>query len=229
MGKCCGVLATCSVITVMLIATGSYFIYSYIVTSGVDLITTTMTSSVNELATLAFDEQDAAEINLAVENLAQAMRSGDVGLLDMFSEASEELEAGLMSHLTLLAFQKQYLQNLQLDEIASEPVEIFNTFMAGVINGEISESHLNQIVNNLTVMVEAKSETEENGSKSTFTYSYDTLDKEMSQDTIKQILTKMKQVADENNLQQPGEHFNLSYILKNEIVGKLNALSKVGD
>lgn len=218
MGKCCGVLAGCSVIMTIIVVAAGYFGYSYLITTGADFFASSIEASTRTMTEMTFDKDDQEEIMQAASALATVIRSGDINMIDAIRELTEQVEKQIFARAYLLAFKKQYLKASEklAEENASQAAAMVDQILLAISNESLQNAQIENITTPLTYQHEEK-QTQATGS-STITYHFTLLKPDLSPEQIAKTVEQMQKLIEENNLPVPDETFDSTAQLKAEII-----------
>ncbi|MBU1107814.1 MAG: hypothetical protein KKB51_14165 [Candidatus Riflebacteria bacterium] len=227
---CCGCFGGGCFLVVIALVVGSYFGYSFVHEKGVEFAASGLTDTVDKLTEVAFAEADREELNRIAAEVANDIRSGKIGLVEVVKETAQQLNSNLHSKAMLLAFYRKNFEQGELPEstepVASAPKELVDRLILGMIKKAVSSE---QTASLTAMLVERSTETiESNDGKSRITHSSRRLKKSLTPEDIAATLDIMRKICDDNQLPLPEADFNASDAVKNEIVSFFNKLKQLG-
>lgn len=215
---CCGCFGVGCMLVVAALVVGGYFGFNFLHDSGREYAADGLKKSVEKITEMAFNEADRVEINKAASEVAEEVRSGNIGLIDLLSQTTQQLETNLHVKSMLLAF---YRQNLIRGEAAEgTPVdESGETAIKQIIYG-MGERRISpdQIASITSLIVERYTETTGGEGKITKTISLQRLKTNLSAEELANSLELMKKIAEESQIQLPGPDFDAAEAVKGEFL-----------
>lgn len=217
---CCGCFGIGCLVLVVATVIGGYFGLGFLHDSGREYAADGLKKSVEKITELAFDETDRAEINKIAAEVAEDVRSGNIGLMDMLSKGTQQLETNLHVKSMLLAFYRQNMTNAEegvgipVDEAGGNAIK---QIIYGMSENKISTD---QIASLTALIVERYTETtgSEGDGKVKFTMSLRRLKTKLSPEELQNSLDMMKKIAEDNHIQLPGPDFDATAAVKAEFL-----------
>lgn len=221
--NCCGCLGCGCFLVVVAILVGGYFGVGFLHGQGVEFAASGLIHTVDKLTEVAFDEADREEIKLAAGEVADKIRTGEIGLLEVVQETGQQLETSLHNQAMLLAF---YRQNYELGEQpvgedgelaeASEPAELVDRLLLGMKNKQIPQDHAASLT---AILVERYTETiETKDGQGKITKSSRRLKESLTAEDKAASLELMREICETNSLPIPEEGFDRADVVKQELL-----------
>ncbi|EKD81524.1 MAG: hypothetical protein ACD_39C01768G0004 [uncultured bacterium] len=235
--NCCGIFGCGCFLIVVAVVVGGYFGVGFLHGKGVEFAASGLTHTVEKLTEMAFAEGDRKELNGLAAEVADKIRSGEIGLLEVMTETSQQLETNLHNQAMLLAF---YRQNYEPGEMpvtgaeapeaigtgTAEPAELVNRLIWGMMNKAVPQ---NQAASLTAMLVESYTETiETKDGQGRITTSSKRLKKTLTPEDKAASLELMRKICDDNGLKLPDADFNSSAAVKKEIIEFFNKLKQAG-
>lgn len=223
---CCGCFALGCLTIIVAVVVGGYFGFDYLRDSGRDLAADGLKQTVEKIAEVAFDEADRNDINRAAGEMAENVRSGEVGLVDLFSKATQHLETGLYLKSMLLAFERVNLsQGEAVDGISAEDAgsDVVKRLIYGLNENKLSTA---QIASISSMIMERYSESTGGEGEAKVTRSFRRLKTGLSVEELGRNLEMMKKICEENQLELPGPDFDAGKSVKEEFMRIFEELRK---
>ncbi|KAF1079856.1 MAG: hypothetical protein GQF41_3754 [Candidatus Rifleibacterium amylolyticum] len=237
--NCCGCFGCGCFVVIAAFLIGGYMGVDFLHGKGVEFAASGLIHTVDKLTEMAFADADREEINKAAVEVAEKIRSGEIGLMEVMTETGQKLENNLHNQAMLLAF---YRQNYELAEKpvgegaeaaettipaeAAEPAELVDRLIFGMMNKKVSKD---QTASLTAVLVERYTETVESKDGSgRITTSSRRLKKTLTPEDRAASLDMMRKICNENNLPVPGADFDRTAAVKQELLNFFADLKKAG-
>lgn len=221
---CCGCFGVGCLLIIVAAVVGSVYGFQFLHETGREYAADGLFKSVEKITELAFNDADRNEINQLAAETAEEVRSGKIGLVDLLSKATRQLETNLHVQALLLAF---YRQNKMSGEAGSglpvddEGSKIVKRLIFGMTENRISSD---QIASITSLLVERYTETTGGEGKMKVTVSLQRLKTGMSMEELKKSLAMMKEVVDETGVESPDADFDATATVKSEFIQLFNGL-----
>lgn len=228
--NCCGCFGCGCFVVIAAFLIGGYMGVDFLHGKGVEFAASGLINTVDKLTELAFADADREEINKAAVEVAEKIRSGEIGLMEVMTETGQKLENNLHNQAMLLAF---YRQNYEAAEQpsgeeaeAAEPAELVDRLIFGMMNKKVSKD---QAASLTAVLVERYTETVESKDGSgRITTSSRRLKKTLTPEDRAASLDMMRKICNENSLPVPGADFDRTAAVKQELLNFFADLKKAG-
>lgn len=228
--SCCGCFGCGCFVVIVAFLVGGYMGVDFLHGKGVEMAASGLTQTVEKLTEMAFAETDREEINRAAAEVAEKIRSGEIGLLEVVTETGQKLESNMHNQAMLLAF---YRQNYELGEKpdtenaeAAEPAQLVDRLIFGMLNKKVSQD---QAASLTAILVERYTETvESKDGKGRITRSSRRLKTSLTDEDRAASLELMRRICEENKLPVPGEDFDRTAAVKKELLDFFIDLKKAG-
>lgn len=225
---CCGCFGGGCLLVVLAIVIGGYFGYGYIHEKGVEFTASSITHTVDKLTEVAFAEADREELNQIAAEVADDIRSGKIGLLEVVSKTAEKVNSNLHNQAMLLAFYRQNFEKGELSEttesLASEPKVLVDRLIMGMMKDAVPGD---QTASLTAMLLERYTETVESKDGSgRITHSSKRLKKNLTPEDIAETINLMREICDNNKLPMPDADFDASAAVKKEIISFFEKLKK---
>jgi len=228
--SCCGCFGCGCFVVIVAFLVGGYMGVDFLHGKGVEMAASGLTQTVEKLTEMAFAETDREEINRAAAEVAEKIRSGEIGLLEVVTETGQKLESNMHNQAMLLAF---YRQNYELGEKpdtenaeAAEPAQLVDRLIFGMLNKKVSQD---QAASLTAILVERYTETvESKDGKGRITRSSRRLKTTLTDEDRAASLELMRRICEENQLPVPGEDFDRTAAVKKELLDFFIDLKKAG-
>lgn len=228
--NCCGCFGCGCFVVIAAFLIGGYMGVDFLHGKGVEFAASGLIHTVDKLTEMAFADADREEINKAAVEVAEKIRSGEIGLMEVMTETGQKLENNLHNQAMLLAF---YRQNYELAEKpvgegaeAAEPAELVDRLIFGMMSKKVSKD---QAASLTAVLVERYTETVESKDGSgRITTSSRRLKKSLTPEDRAASLDMMRKICNENNLPVPGADFDRTVAVKQELLDFFADLKKAG-
>lgn len=229
--SCCGCFGCGCFVVIVAFLVGGYMGVDFLHGKGVEMAASGLTQTVEKLTEMAFAETDREEINRAAAEVAEKIRSGEIGLLEVVTETGQKLESNMHNQAMLLAF---YRQNYELGEKldtenaeAAEPAQLVDRLIFGMLNKKVSQD---QAASLTAILVERYTETvESKDGKGRITRSSRRLKTTLTDEDRAASLELMRRICEENQLPVPGEDFDRTAAVKKELLDFFIDLKKAGE
>ncbi|OGK12234.1 MAG: hypothetical protein A2W80_02295 [Candidatus Riflebacteria bacterium GWC2_50_8] len=236
--NCCGCFGCGCFLVVVAFLVGGYFGVDFLHGKGVEFAASGLIHTVDKLTEMAFADDDRKELNVIASEVADKIRSGEIGLLEVMQETGQQLETNLHNQAMLLAF---YRQNYELAELpaaigaeasetaasgTAEPAVLVDKLIWGMMNKKVPKD---QAASLTAVLVERYTETiETKDGNGRITRSAKRLKKTLSAEDKAASLELMQKICEFNELPMPDADFNRSEAVKKEIISFFDKLKQVG-
>lgn len=228
---CCGCFGVGCLLVIVAVVVGGYFGLDFLHNWGRESAAAGMKKSVEKITEVAFNETDRVEINKIAAEVAEEVRSGKIGLLDLLSKGTQQLENNMHVKSMLLAFYRQNMtqaeasEGLPVDEAGAAAIK---QLIYGISENKIS---VDQVASITAMIVERYTETTggEGDGKVKFTVSMRRLKSHLSPEELTKSLDMMKKIAEENHIQLPGPDFDASAVVKSDFLKIFADLRKTGE
>ncbi len=215
---CCGCFGIGCFLVVVAIVAGGYFGLGFLHESGKEYAADGLEKSVQKVTELAFSDADRGEIASMATEIADRVRSGDIGLVELLANTTRQLEANLHVKAMLLAF---YRQNKLSGEagpglpVDAEGAETVRRLIYGLTENRIPVDQVGSIT---ALIVERYTETTGGEGKVKHQISMQRLKTGLTQTELKESLAMMKKVVDLNAVEAPGAAFDAEAAVKADFV-----------
>jgi len=237
--SCCGCFGCGCFVVAVAFLIGGYMGVDFLHGKGVEFAASGLTHTVEKLTEMAFADADREEINKAAAEVAEKIRSGEIGLMEVMSETGQKLENNLHNQAMLLAFYRQNYESAEtptgegaeaseatVSAEAAEPAELVDRLIFGMMNKNVSKD---QAASLTAVLVERYTETVESKDGSgRITKSSRRLKKSLTPEDKAAGLELMRKICNENNLPVPGADFDRAAAVKQELLDFFADLKKSG-
>lgn len=225
---CCGCLGCGCFLVVVAIVVGSYHGFGFLHGKGVEFAARGLTHTVDKITEMAFAEADRKELNNAAAEVAEKIRSGEIGLVGVLTETGQQLETNLHNQAMLLAFYRQNYEKGEKPEVdsdeASRPAELVDRLILGMMDKKVTRE---QAASLTAMLVERYSETiESKDGTGRITRSSRRLKKSLTPEDIAATVELMQKICDENSLPTPEAGFDRTLAVKNELLEFFENLKK---
>ncbi len=215
---CCGCFGLGCFLIVAAIVVGGYYGVNFLHESGREFAAEGLEKSVDKITQMAFSDSDRAEINLAAIEAAKDVRSGKIGLVNLLTNATGQLETNLHVKAMLLAF---YRQNKMAGEAGGGlPVDAENDQVVRRLIYGLTEKRIPiEDISSITALIfERYTETTggEGGVKRTV--SLQRLKTGLSQAELQKSLNMMKEVVERNAIESPAEDYDAAAAVKKDFL-----------
>ncbi len=216
---CCGCFGIGCLLVIVAVVVGGYFGFGFLHESGKDFAAAGLEKTVEKITQLAFNDADRTEITKAAAETADEIRSGKIGLIDLLSNTTKQLETNLHVKSMLLAFYRQNMTAAEAGEgvpIDEDGEDVVKRLIFGMTENRISAEHVASIT---ALIVERYTETTggEDG-KVKYTVSLQRLKTGLSQEELKKSLEMMKSVVELNAIEEPSEDYDATSAVKNDFL-----------
>ncbi len=226
--NCCGCFGCGCLVVILAFIIGGYMGVDFLHGKGVEIAASGLPHTVEKLTEMAFADADREEINRAAAEVAEKIRSGEIGLLEVMTETGQKLESNMHNQAMLLAF---YRQNYELGEKpatenaeAAEPAELVDRLIFGMMNKKVSQEQAASVT---AILVERYTETvESKDGHGRITKSSRRLKTSLSDEDRAASLELMRKICEENQLPLPGEDFDRTAAVKKELLDFFAGLKK---
>ncbi len=236
---CCGCFGCGCFVVIAAFLIGGYMGVDFLHGKGVEFAASGLIQTVDKLTEMAFADADRAEINKAAAVVADKIRSGEIGLIEVIAETGQKLENNLHNQAMLLAFYRQNYEPGEKPAVegaeateatvpaeAAEPAELVDRLIFGMINKNVTKDQAASIT---AVLVERHTETVESKDGSgRITTSSRRLKKSLTPEDKAASLELMRKICNENNLPLPGADFDRTAAVKQELLNFFADLQKAG-
>lgn len=236
--NCCGCFGCGCFLVVVALIVGGYFGVDFLHGKGVEFAASGLIHTVDKLTEMAFADDDRKELNVIAKEVADKIRSGEIGLLEVMTETGQQLETNLHNQAMLLAF---YRQNYELGELpavigaeapetaasgTAEPAVLVDKLIWGMMNKKVPKD---QAASLTALLVERYTETiETKDGNGHITRSAKRLKKTLTPEDKAASLELMQKICEFNELQMPDADFNRSEAVKKEIISFFDKLKQAG-
>ena len=218
---CCG----CGCIGIILIAVaigvGGYYGFSFLHSAGKDVAAISFNKTMEAVTQDAFNQADRKEILDQADQVAQKIKSGEIGLIDLFNEGTRQLEQGIYSKIILLSFKNHYLLNAENNkdvENANQGAKAVNRLLYGFSSKKIDSNQIASITMKITSHFEQKVSSEEGKGKSEYKFSSRKLNDSLSSEDVQKCIATIENICNENDVEVPGDGFTSENYVKQEIM-----------
>lgn len=216
---CCGCLGVGCLLLIALVFVGGYFGFSFLHDSGKEFAAEGFEKSIEKVAEVAFNEADRAEITRQAAEIAEGIRSGQIGLINLLTNSTQKLENNLHVKSLLLAFYRQNKTSAEVGEglpVDAEGEDVVGRLIYGLNENRIAPD---QIASITALIIERYSETTGGeGSKARFTISLQRLRTGLSQEELQNALKMMREVVDLNAIETPGDGYDATSAVKEDFI-----------
>jgi hypothetical protein len=224
---CCGCGCLLIIIIIIAIVVGGYYGVSFLHTAGKDFAAATFEKGFEIVTEKAFNQENRKEIIAGAKEVAKGIKSGDIGLISMFAEGSQQLIEGVYGKIILLAFKNHYM--LQAEDGAEatfsvEGAKSVDRMLYGMQQKRIPFDHVASVTNKLTQHIHEKIPSEDG--KSNVKFSGRRINTKLTRDEVLQCLDLINKTCELNNIGQPGEDFEPETEVKNEILQMFERMKK---
>jgi hypothetical protein len=224
---CCGCGCIGLVLIAVAIGVGGYYGFSFLHSAGKDVAAISFNKTMQAVTKDAFNEADRKEILENADQVAQKIKNGEIGLIDLFNEGTRQLEQGIYSKIILLSFKNHYLLNAEKNkdiENADQGAKAVNRLLFGFSNETISSSQIASITMKITSHFEEKVPAGEG--KSEYKFSSRKLNGKLTSEEVKKCIETIENICNENQVEIPGEGFTSESYVKHEIMKIFENLNK---
>jgi hypothetical protein len=215
------------VLIAVAIGVGGYYGFSFLHSAGKDVAAISFNKTMQAVTKDAFNEADRKEILENADQVAQKIKNGEIGLIDLFNEGTRQLEQGIYSKIILLSFKNHYLLNAEKNkdiENADQGAKAVNRLLFGFSNETISSSQIASITMKITSHFEEKVPAGEG--KSEYKFSSRKLNGKLTSEEVKKCIETIENICNENQVEIPGEGFTSESYVKHEIMKIFENLNK---
>lgn len=237
MGRCCGALVGFSIIMTILVVVGGYFGYNYLVTAGAEYLASSIEKDTEILVNMVFEKDDQDEIMEATKALTNQISSGEISMLDLIREMTDQKKNQTDTKAYLLGFKKHHLKAGEklTEEEASQAAKIVDQIFLAVMNDGLQSDQIASITELITYRHEEKhsrstehstswgksKQSQDKPYESTITYVHTLLRSDLNGEQISEIMAEMQKLVEENNLPVPDESYDFPALLKQELLQTL--------
>ncbi|PKL42681.1 MAG: hypothetical protein CVV41_14135 [Candidatus Riflebacteria bacterium HGW-Riflebacteria-1] len=236
--SCCGVIGCGCFLVVVAIIVGSYYGVGFLHGKGVEFAASGLTHTVEKLTEVAFADEDRKELNSKAAEIADKIRTGEIGLLEVMTETGQQLEGSLHNQAMLLAFYRQNYEQGELPDnggaeelvpVASEaaaPAVLVDKLIWGMMNKKVSQD---QAASLTAMLVERHTETiESKDGQGRISRSVKRLKKTLTEEDKAASLALMREICESSRLEAPAPDFSRSEAVKKEIIKFFDKLQQAG-
>ncbi|HNX74267.1 MAG TPA: hypothetical protein PKM56_01095 [Candidatus Rifleibacterium sp.] len=216
---CCGCFGLGCLFVVVAFVVGGYFGLGILHESGREYAADGLEKSIAKVTELAFNDADRQEINKSAIEIAAKVRNGEVGLVELLSNTTRQLETNLHVKAMLLAF---YRQNKLSGEsgtgvpVDQEGSETVRRLIFGMTANRIP---VDQIASVTALIVERYTETVSgNDGKVKHKISLQRLKTGLTQAELKESLAVMKKIVDLQAIESPDASFDAVAAVKSDFM-----------
>lgn len=235
---CCGCFGAGCFLIVAAFAVGSYLGVNFLYSSGKSVAAKGLKESVRRLAEMAFDKADRDEIIAMGDKTAERVKSGEIGLVELFKEVTSQLESNMHVKTLLLAFARKAAsgefvlpaempgqEGLQALSENRDALRVVDRVIYGIMEKQVS---VNQIASITAVLADHYSEKITSDDGQTETHSFTRLKENFSPEDVKKSLEIFMSICDESGVATPATDFNASVSVKKELLALFGRLGKKG-
>ncbi len=224
---CCGCGCLLIVIIIIAVVVGGYYGVSFLHTAGKDFAAATFEKGFEIVTEKAFNQENRKEIIDGAKEVAKGIKSGDIGLISMFAEGSQQLIEGVYGKIILLAFKNHYM--LQAEDGAEatfsvEGAKSVDRMLYGMQQKRIPFDHVASVTNKLTQHIHEKIPSKDG--KSDVKFSSRRINTKLSREEVLQCLDLINKTCELNNIDQPGDDFEAESAVKNDILKMFERMKK---
>ncbi|MGM0599226.1 MAG: hypothetical protein ACQETH_05330 [Candidatus Rifleibacteriota bacterium] len=224
---CCGCGCVGLVLIAVAIGVGGYYGFSFLHSAGKDVAAISFNKTMQAVTKDAFNQADRKEILEQTDQVAQKIKTGKIGLIDLFNEGTRQLERGLYSKIILLSFKNHYLLNAENNqdiENANKGAKSVNRLLYGLSSEQISTDQIASITMKITSHFEEKVPAKEG--KSDYTFSSRKLNGDLTSEEVQKCVNTIEEICNENNVEIPEDDFTSEAYVKQEIMKIFESLNK---
>lgn len=225
---CCGCFGLGCFLIIVAVVVGGYYGVNFLHESGREFAAEGLEKSVEKITQMAFSDTDRAEINQAAAEAAKDIRSGKIGLVNLLTNATSQLETNLHVKAMLLAF---YRQNKMSGEAGQGlPVDAGNDqVMRRLIYGLTEKRIPIEDISSITALIfERYTETTGGEGRVKRTISLQRLKTGLSKEELQKSLDMMKEVVERNAIETPAEDYDTAAAVKKDFLELFSKL-KLGE
>ncbi|MFZ5951896.1 MAG: hypothetical protein ACOYXC_14410 [Candidatus Rifleibacteriota bacterium] len=227
---CCACGCLIMALGIVAIVAGGYFGVSFLHSAGKDFAALTFEKGMESVTEKAFSEEDRQEILDGAKLVAEGIKSGEIGLISMFSEGTQQLETGIYNKVILLAFKNHYMLKAEDGAEATFSVEgarSVDRLLFGLSEKRISVDQIASVTLKLTEHFQDKMPDKDG--KSNVKFSSRRVNTKLSKEDVVECLKMINEVCDLNKIENPSEEFKPENVIKNELLQVFDKLKKSGE
>ncbi len=228
---CCGCFGIGCLLLIALVVVGGYFSFNFLHESGKEFAAEGFEKSVEKIAEAAFNETDREEITRQAAAIAEEIRSGRIGLINLLTSSTQKLEKNLHVKSLLLAFYRQNKiaaeagEGLPVDEDGG--ADVVERLIYGLTENRIAPD---QIASITALIIERYSETTGGSDgKVKHTVSLQRLRTGLTQEELRKSLQMMREVVDLNAIETPADDYDATTAVKNDFVRFFSGLREAAE
>ena len=215
---CCGCFGLGCFLIIVAVVVGGYYGVNFLHESGREFAAEGLEKSIEKVTQMAFSDADRAEINQAAAEAAKEIRSGKIGLVNLLTNATSQLETNLHVKAMLLAF---YRQNKMAGEAGQGlPVDAENDQVVRRLIYGLTEKRVPiEDISSITALIfERYTETTGGEGKVKRTISLQRLKTGLSKEELQKSLDMMKEVVERNAIEVPAEDYDAAAAVKKDFL-----------
>lgn len=215
---CCGCFGLGCFLIIVAVVVGGYYGVNFLHESGREFAAEGLEKSIEKVTQMAFNDADRAEINQAAAEAAKEIRSGKIGLVNLLTNATSQLETNLHVKAMLLAF---YRQNKMAGEAGQGlPVDAENDQVVRRLIYGLTEKRVPiEDISSITALIfERYTETTGGEGKVKRTISLQRLKTGLSKEELQKSLDMMKEVVERNAIEVPAEDYDAAAAVKKDFL-----------
>jgi len=215
---CCGCFGLGCFLIIVAVVVGGYYGVNFLHESGREFAAEGLEKSIEKVTQMAFSDADRVEINQAAAEAAKEIRSGKIGLVNLLTNATSQLETNLHVKAMLLAF---YRQNKMAGEAGQGmPVDVENDQVVRRLIYGLTEKRVPiEDISSITALIfERYTETTGGEGKVKRTISLQRLKTGLSKEELQKSLDMMKEVVERNAIEVPAEDYDAAAAVKKDFL-----------
>lgn len=227
---CCGCGCLIMIIGIIAVIVGGYFGVSFLHSAGKGVAAKTFAKTMESVTEKAFAENDRKEINEGAQQVAKGIQDGKIGLFDLFTEGTRQLEEGVYNKIILLAFKNHYMKNAEAGaeaEVSVVGAKSVDRLLYGLNEKRITPDQIASITLKITEHFQDKIPDEDG--KSTLRFSSRRMNSKLSTEDVQKCLIMINEVCDLNKVEQAPEDYSPEASVKTEVLNIFNHLQQVGE
>lgn len=223
---CCGCFGLGCFLIVVAVVVGGYYGVNFLHESGREFAAEGLEKSVEKVTQMAFSDADRAEINQAASEAAKDIRSGKIGLVNLLTNATSQLETNLHVKAMLLAFYRQNKMGGEAGQglpVDAENDQVVRRLIYGLTEKRIPIADISSIT---TLIFERYTETTGGEGKVKRTISLQRLKTGLSKEELQKSLDMMKNVVERNAIEAPAEDYDAAAAVKKDFLELFSKLKQ---
>ena len=219
---CCGCAGIGCLGVGIIIAIGAYFGFSFVRDKGRVYASSALKNSVTAMTKDAFDEKDNKIINQKVSKLADDIKTGKIGLIQLFKNVTQNFQGtNLLTETMALALKHHYFNKVKGEQDSKNPSKVITNFIYLLTKQQISKEQKKKFLHLVSkqfksaVKVSGKSG---NNKDSNYTITSTKLDSNLNKEKLNKVIETIKNITAQYKTEKQPKGFNPSATVKNQFL-----------